>query len=412
MDGASPRTRSSPAPTSPFPPPVVDSSMRCRPPLRATPHRKHQLMTTTFVRSALVVALAMLVWSPPLRAESTSTRPRHTQSADFSGADVMVSKEVAQLFAGATFVRTQLRSFAPPPPLALPLLTNRPEQDASSVARYTFDDVYFDLDGFTPRSEAMLVLDDAARAMLAEPTFSMAIEGHTCDIGMADHNVALALRRANAVRDYLVGPGIAVTRLRTASYGEEDPEQTRPCARRGQAPEPPGGAPGQATAMNAHGCMTTNRLLMLSLGVALAISACGTSASDATDTSLNPEDGAAAGAPSQAAAATAGPRTVQALTPPPREVPQYRYRDVTIPSGTTLPLTLTSDVASDTNVIEDAVTADLTRAITIDGRDVLPAGARLAGIVTEVDDSGRVRGRAMIAFRFTSLWTDGQQYHV
>ena len=39
--------------------------------------------------------------------------------------------------------------------------------------------------------------------------------------------------------------------------------------------------------------------------------------------------------------------------------------------------------------------------LSIDGRDVLPAGAHLEGIVTEVDDSGRVKGRAMIAFRFT-----------
>ena len=84
------------------------------------------------------------------------------------------------------------------------------------------------------------------------------------------------------------------------------------------------------------------------------------------------------------------------------------YRDVTIPAGTTLPLALTSSVASDTSAVEDAVTAELTHAITIDGRDVLPAGARLTGDVTEVDDSGRVKGRAMIAFRFTSLRTGGR----
>ena len=85
---------------------------------------------------------------------------------------------------------------------------------------------------------------------------------------------------------------------------------------------------------------------------------------------------------------------------------------MTIPSGTTLPLSLTSSMASDTSAVEDAVTAELTRAVSIDGREVLPAGARLAGNVTEVDDSGRVKGRAMIAFRFTSLQTGGEQYDV
>jgi hypothetical protein len=155
--------------------------------------------------------------------------------------------------------------------------------------------------------------------------------------------------------------------------------------------------------------MTMNRLLILTLGVALTASACGTNASDATDTPLNSETDAVAGAAAQPAAARTAPSAGPVAT---ATAPRPVYREVTIPSGTTLPLTLTSSVASDTSVVEDAVTADLTRAITIDGRDVVPAGARLAGTVTDVDDSGRVKGRAMIAFRFTSLWTDGQQYDV
>ncbi len=88
------------------------------------------------------------------------------------------------------------------------------------------------------------------------------------------------------------------------------------------------------------------------------------------------------------------------------------YRDATIPAGAILALSLTSSVASDTSAVEDAVTAELTRAVRFDGRDVLPAGAQLAGVVTDVDDSGRMKGRAMIAFRFTSLRTGDQQYDV
>ncbi len=83
---------------------------------------------------------------------------------------------------------------------------------------------------------------------------------------------------------------------------------------------------------------------------------------------------------------------------------------MTIPTGTTLPLALTNSVASDTSAVEDSVTAELTSPITIDGRDLLPAGTRLAGVVTGVDDSDRVKGRAMIAFRFTSLRTADARY--
>jgi hypothetical protein len=42
--------------------------------------------------------------------------------------------------------------------------------------------------------------------------------------GTAEYSVALAGHRASAARDYFVGRGIAVRRLRTASYGEQDPE--------------------------------------------------------------------------------------------------------------------------------------------------------------------------------------------
>jgi len=142
------------------------------------------------------------------------------------------------------------------------------------------------------------------------------------------------------------------------------------------------------------------RLLVLFLmGAALAASACGTTSADATDTALSSDN---------AVAGTAERPPVARTVTPVRPV----YRGVTIPTGTTLPLALTSSVASDTSAVEDAVSARLTQAITIDGREVVPAGARLDGIVTDVDGSGRVKGRAMIAFRFTSLRTGDEQYDV
>jgi len=139
-------------------------------------------------------------------------------------------------------------------------------------------------------------------------------------------------------------------------------------------------------------------LLIVTLGTALAVTACGTEVSETTDTSSSSASGVAGEGSTQAA------RTSSPARP--------AYRDVTIPAGTTLPLALTSGIASDTSAVEDVVTAELTRAVTSDGREVLPAGTRLTGSVTNVDDSGRVKGRAMIAFRFTSLRTGDEQYDV
>jgi outer membrane protein OmpA-like peptidoglycan-associated protein len=72
----------------------------------------------------------------------------------------------------------------------------------------------------------------------ANPELNIEVEGHTCNIGTAEYNLALGERRATAVRDYLTSRGIGTNRLRTVSYGEERPkydnsrEETRRLNRR------------------------------------------------------------------------------------------------------------------------------------------------------------------------------------
>ena len=78
------------------------------------------------------------------------------------------------------------------------------------------------------------------------------------------------------------------------------------------------------------------------------------------------------------------------------------YREVTIPSGTTLRLDLKSAVSSDASKVEDTVRATLRQAVAVDGQPVLPAGTELVGTVTDVARSGRVKGVARVAYRFSS----------
>ena len=106
------------------------------------------------------------------------------------------------------------------------------------VRNYTFEDVYFDFDRYSLRPEATRVLDEAIAALRENATLRVEIEGHTCNIGTAEYNLALGDRRANAVKDYLVSRGVTADRLRTVSYGEERPkydnsrEETRRLNRR------------------------------------------------------------------------------------------------------------------------------------------------------------------------------------
>jgi hypothetical protein len=97
-------------------------------------------------------------------------------------------------------------------------------------------------------------------------------------------------------------------------------------------------------------------------------------------------------------------------TSAPAGTPQLEFRDVTVPSGTTLTATLATAVASDTSKAEDPVRATLAKPIVVDGAVIVPEGAELSGIVLEADQSGRVKGRASIAFRFDRLLV-GRETH-
>lgn len=79
------------------------------------------------------------------------------------------------------------------------------------------------------------------------------------------------------------------------------------------------------------------------------------------------------------------------------------YKEVTLPAGTALPVELQTTVSSETSNVEDAVSGTLRRALVVDGLEVLPAGSTLSGVVTDAKRSGRVKGRAHVALRFTSL---------
>jgi peptidoglycan-associated lipoprotein len=103
---------------------------------------------------------------------------------------------------------------------------------------FAFEDVHFEFDRSTLRADALRVLDEAVAAMQANNTLRLTIEGHTCNIGTAEYNLALGERRAVSVRDYLASRGIGADRLQTVSFGEEQPrhdnarEETRRLNRR------------------------------------------------------------------------------------------------------------------------------------------------------------------------------------
>jgi peptidoglycan-associated lipoprotein len=92
-------------------------------------------------------------------------------------------------------------------------------QDAAASVGSVF---YFEYDSATLTAAARTALD-AHIALLSSIDRSVRLEGHTDERGTREYNLALGERRANAVRDYMAGSGIASQRVESVSYGEEQP---------------------------------------------------------------------------------------------------------------------------------------------------------------------------------------------
>jgi peptidoglycan-associated lipoprotein len=82
--------------------------------------------------------------------------------------------------------------------------------------------VYFDTDdSHLPQNTALLM--DEADWLSRHQQILLMVEGHADDRGSTNYNIDLALRRANAVRNFLIDQGIDGGRISAVSYGKESP---------------------------------------------------------------------------------------------------------------------------------------------------------------------------------------------
>lgn len=69
-------------------------------------------------------------------------------------------------------------------------------------------------------------IQDVVSFMIENSNYSVAVDGHTDAIGSEKYNLALSVRRANAVADELISQGIDRSRITVNGYGETDPIAT------------------------------------------------------------------------------------------------------------------------------------------------------------------------------------------
>jgi len=83
--------------------------------------------------------------------------------------------------------------------------------------------IQFAFDDYSLSTKAKENLEKLATWMKKQPAAKIQIEGHACEIGTNEYNLALGERRANSAKTYLEGLGIPSGRLSMISYGEERP---------------------------------------------------------------------------------------------------------------------------------------------------------------------------------------------
>jgi peptidoglycan-associated lipoprotein len=85
------------------------------------------------------------------------------------------------------------------------------------------DRVFFSFDRFDLSPEARDVLERQSEWLKRFPVITITVAGHTDERGTREYNLALGERRANSVKNYLVALGVDSNRIRTVSYGKEQP---------------------------------------------------------------------------------------------------------------------------------------------------------------------------------------------
>ncbi len=82
---------------------------------------------------------------------------------------------------------------------------------------------YFDWNKSSIKPEAAQIIDQAIAAAKAGGTPSISVTGHADRSGPEEYNLALSLRRADAVREYLIKHGVAAEQITVSGRGEAEP---------------------------------------------------------------------------------------------------------------------------------------------------------------------------------------------
>ncbi len=125
---------------------------------------------------------------------------------------------------------------APPPPAPTPAPAPKPAPKPQPVAeKVTFAaDVLFDFDKAVVKPEGRSKLDDLSSKVKGINLEVIIAIGHADTIGSAAYNQRLSMRRAEAIKAYLISRGHEANRIYTEGKGEAQPVTGGKCKNMGR----------------------------------------------------------------------------------------------------------------------------------------------------------------------------------
>ncbi|MCE3267787.1 MAG: peptidoglycan-associated lipoprotein [Burkholderiales bacterium] len=136
---------------------------------------------------------------------------------------LLVAAAVSAAIAACSSTKEPEPAPEPTPVASAPVVASAPEVASAPVVS-NHNSVYFGFNQYDIKDSYTDIVKANAEHLAATADAKVQVQGNTDDIGSEEYNLALAQKRANAVKKALIAAGAAKGQIEAVSYGKLKPK--------------------------------------------------------------------------------------------------------------------------------------------------------------------------------------------